>query len=157
MWLNKNQKTTHMKKIPALLILLVSFLFAGAQTTTPAEDNLKLKETEHDFGKIPQGKPVYYNFEIVNTGKEALKLDDVHASCGCTTPEWSREPIAPGATATIKVGYNAATEGVFTKNISITYNSNQTKQLIIKGTVWKAPEGSAPANASVQFLKKQTL
>jgi hypothetical protein len=100
---------------------------------------------------------VYYNFEIVNTGKEALKLDDVHASCGCTTPEWSREPIAPGATATIKVGYNAATEGAFTKNISITYNSNQTKQLIIKGTVWKAPEGSAPANASVQFLKKQTL
>ncbi len=146
-----------MKKIPALIILLASFFFAGAQTTTPAEDNLKLKETEHDFGKIPQGKPIYYNFEIVNTGKESLKLDDVHASCGCTTPEWSREPIAAGETATIKVGYNAAAEGPFTKNITITYNSNQTKQLIIKGTVWKAPEGSAPANASVQFLKKQTL
>lgn len=146
-----------MKKLPALLILLASFFFAGAQTTTTPDDVLKLKETEHDFGKIPQGKPVYYNFEIVNTGKEPLKLDDVHASCGCTTPEWSREAIAPGTTAIIKVGYNAATEGVFTKPITITYNTNQTKQLMIKGTVWKAPEGSAPANASVQFLKKQTL
>jgi hypothetical protein len=146
-----------MKKLPALLILLASFFFAGAQTSPTPDDVLKLKETEHDFGKIPQGKPVYYNFEIVNTGKEPLKLDDVHASCGCTTPEWSREAIAPGATAIIKVGYNAAAEGVFTKPITITYNTNQTKQLMIKGTVWKAPEGSAPANASVQFLKKQTL
>ena len=150
-----------MKKIPTLIVLLAAFFFAGAQstpsTTTPAEDVLKLKETEHNFGKIPQGKPVYYNFEVVNTGKEPLKLDDVHASCGCTTPEWSHEPIAPGATAIIKVGYNAAAENDFTKAITITYNTNQTKQLIIKGTVWKAPEGSAPANTSVQFLKKQTL
>ena len=150
-----------MKKIPTLLVLLAAFFFAGAQTTTPtsppADDFLKLKETEHDFGKIPQGKPVFYNFEIVNTGKEALKLDDVHASCGCTTPEWNHEPIAPGATAVIKVGYNAAAEGPFTKPITITYNTKETKQLLIKGTVWKAPEGAAPANASVQFLKKQTL
>jgi hypothetical protein len=146
-----------MKKIPTLIVLLAAFFFAGAQGNSTTEDVLKLKESEHDFGKIPQGKPVYYNFEIVNTGKEPLKLDDVHASCGCTTPEWSRDPIAPGATAIIKVGYNAAAEGDFTKPITITYNTNQTKQLTIKGTVWKAPEGSAPSNAPVQFLKKQTL
>jgi hypothetical protein len=146
-----------MKKISTLIILLAAFFVAGAQGASTAEDVLKLKETEHDFGKIPQGKPVYYNFEIVNTSKESLKLDNVHASCGCTTPEWSRDPIAPGATAIIKVGYNAATEGNFTKPITITYNTSQTKQLTIKGTVWKAPEGSAPTNTSVQFLKKQTL
>ena len=57
----------------------------------------------------------------------------------------------------IRVGYNAAAEGYFEKNITITYNSNQTKQIIIKGTVWKAPEGSAPANASIDFLKKQSF
>ena len=146
-----------MKKIPALLFLLMTFFFAGAQGTSAPDEVLKLKETEHDFGQIPQGKPVYYNFEIINTGKEPLKLDDVHASCGCTTPEWNHEPIAPGATAIIKVGYNAAAEGAFTKPISITYNASQTKQLIIKGTVWKVPEGAATANASIQFLKKQTL
>lgn len=126
-------------------------------TASSGNEVLKLKETEHDFSSIPQGKPVYYSFEITNTGKTALKLDDVHASCGCTTPEWSRDPIAAGATAKIKVGYNAAAEGPFEKFITITYNSNQTQQIKIKGAVWKAPEGSAPANASVDFLKKQSF
>jgi hypothetical protein len=125
--------------------------------TVKSEDVLTLKESEHDFSTIPQGKPVYHFFEIINTGKTELKLDDVHASCGCTTPEWSRDPIAPGATAKIKIGYNAAAEGYFEKPVTITYNSNQTKQIKIKGTVWKVPEGSAPANASVDFLKKQTF
>lgn len=119
------------------------------------EDLLKFKELEHDFSKIPQGRPVYYTFEIVNTGTTPLKLDDVHASCGCTTPEWNRDPIAPGATAKIKVGYNAAAEGAFEKYITVTYNTTQTKQIKIRGTVWKAPEGSAPANGAVDFLKKQ--
>lgn len=146
-----------MKKILPLFALLTAVFFAGAQgTTAPHEDQLQLKQTEHDFGQIAQGKPVYHSFTIVNTGKEPLKLDNVSASCGCTTPEWSQEPIAPGASAIIKVGYNAAAEGSFDKAITITYNTNQQKFLKIKGTVWKAPEGSAPANASVQFLKKQT-
>ncbi len=131
----------------------------GTVVTAPSsnEDVVKLKETEFDFAKIPQGKPVYHTFEIVNTGKTALKLDNVTATCGCTTPEWSRDEIAPGATAKIKVGYNAAAEGVFEKFITITYNTNQTKQIKIKGTVWKAPEGPAPANASIDLLKKQSF
>jgi Protein of unknown function (DUF1573) len=132
----------------------------GTTTAVPVvatDDVLKLKETEHDFSKIPQGKPVYYTFEIVNTGKTELKLDNVAASCGCTTPEWSRDAIAPGATAKIKVGYNAAAEGAFEKMITITYNTSQTKQIKIKGTVWKAPEGSAPANTSIDLLKKQSF
>lgn len=127
------------------------------QTPSTAEDFLKLKESEHDFSKIPQGKPVYYSFEITNIGKTDLKLDNVTATCGCTTPEWSQEPIAPGKSSMIKVGYNAAAEGPFEKFITVTYNSNQTKQIKIKGIVWKAPEGSAPANASVDFLKKQSF
>ncbi|HEY6062064.1 MAG TPA: DUF1573 domain-containing protein [Chitinophagaceae bacterium] len=146
-----------MKKISALFVLMTAFLAAGAQNQAVPEDVLQIKVTEHDFGMIPQGKPVYYTFEIVNTGKTELKLDNVQASCGCTTPEWSRDPIAPGATAKIKVGYNAAAENYFEKPITITYNSNQSKQIKIKGTVWKAPDGSAPANASIDLLKKQTF
>lgn len=153
-----------MKKFLTLLLLVVAFAYSNAQenntattqNTIPSKpDLLQLKETEHDFGQIPQGKPVYYNFEIINNGKDSLKLDDVHASCGCTTPEWSTEPIPPEGTEQIKVGYNAASDGYFEKFITITYNTNQTKQLTIKGTVWKAPIGSAPANASIEFLKKQ--
>jgi len=134
------------------MVLMGFVLFASAQQLI---DPLQLKETTHDFSQIPQGKPVYYTFEIVNVGSTALKLTSVHATCGCTTPEWNADPIAPGATSKIKVGYNAAAEGPFEKYITITYNDNQTKQLKITGTVWKAPEGHAPANAAVQFFKKQ--
>ena len=141
-----------MKKFMVLSLALGAFIFSSAQST---EDPLQLKEAEHDFSNIPQGKPVYYTFELINTGKKEIKLTDVHATCGCTTPEWSREPIAPGATAKIKVGYNASAEGPFTKYITISYNDNLSKQLKITGSVWKAPEGSAPANAAIQFFKKQ--
>lgn len=134
-----------------------SYLSFAQVSTTTAPDVLRLKEAEHDFSQIPQGKPVYYSFEITNTGIAPLKLDDVHATCGCTTPEWSRDPIAAGVTTKIKVGYNAAAEGPFEKYITITYNGNQTKLIKIKGIVWKAPEGSAPANVSVNFLKQQTF
>jgi hypothetical protein len=150
-------KPLKMKKFITLFMLLSAFLFVGAQSTITPEDHLELKEAEHDFTKIPQGKPVYYTFEIVNKGTTELKLDDVHASCGCTTPEWSRDPIAPGATGKIRVGYNAAAEGPFEKFITITYNTTLSKQLKIKGQVWKAPDGAAPANASIEFFKKQTF
>lgn len=146
-----------MKQILSLFVLLSAFFIADAQSPASDADVLQLKDPEYNFSQIPQGKPVYHNFVIVNSGKEPLKLDNVQASCGCTTPEWSHDAIAPGAQAEIKVGYNAAAEGAFDKVITITYNNGQTKMLKIKGTVWKAPEGSAPANASVQFLKKQSI
>ena len=151
-----------MNKILTLIFLFTAF-YATAQNSEPqpsaqtTNDVLKFKELEYDFSKIPQGKPVFHFFEIENTGNEVIKLDNVQASCGCTTPEWSREPIAAGAGAKIKIGYNAAAEGNFEKYITVIYNGNQTKQIKIKGTVWKAPSGSAPANASIQFLKQQNL
>ena len=111
-----------------------------------AEEFLVVKETEHDFGKIPQGKPVTTVFNVTNSGKTALKIENVQASCGCTTPEWEKEKaIEPGATSKITVGYNAAAEGPFNKTITVTYNGTQTKQLAIKGEVWKTPAASAPA------------
>lgn len=150
-----------MKLFSLLLLAILLHTGAGAQVmnqpVADSTDILRLREAEHDFASIPQGKPVFYSFNIVNTGTTPLKLDDVHASCGCTTPEWSRDAIAPGATQVIRVGYNAMAEGYFEKFITITYQTNKTKQLKIKGTVWKAPEGSAPVNAAVDFLKKQNF
>ncbi len=162
-----------MKKISTLVLSFCLLAGINAQQTHSADDGhnhgstatasttmdeaLSFKETEHDFGKIPQHKPVYYSFKITNTGKTPIKLDNVQASCGCTTPEWSREPIAPSAVSVIKVGYNAAAEGAFDKSITVIYNTNQSKQIKIKGTVWKAPDGPAPANVSVNFLKQQSF
>lgn len=117
-------------------------------------DVLLLKEPKHDFGSIPQGRPATHVFEIVNTGTGPLVLENVQASCGCTTPEWSKEPIAAGATAVIKVGYNAYGEGPFHKTVTIFYNSHQTKTLTITGEVYKSPVTSAPENLSVQLLKQ---
>ena len=144
-----------MKKIFTLSLLLSSVLIMHAQDTAHAPDPLQLKETAFNFGTIPQGRPVYHFFEVTNTGKDPLKIDNIQTSCGCTTPEWSREPIAPGATTTVKVGYNAAGEGNFDKSITILYNQTQAKHVRITGTVWKAPQGSAPINASIQLLKQQ--
>lgn len=153
-----------MKKSLILLGCLLSFGLAQAQDhaaapanalVASANDPMQLNENEHDFGKIPQGKPVYTYFIVRNTGSVPLKIENVQASCGCTTPEWNREPIPPGGTDRIKVGYNSAADGYFEKFITVQYNGNASKQIQIKGQVWKAPAGSAPANASLQFLKQQ--
>jgi hypothetical protein len=148
-----------MKNIITFLLFAISAFTVNAQETkvavTPAViETLVLKEAEFDFGKIPQGKPVIHVFELVNKGKDSLKIVNVQASCGCTTPEWDRDKaIAPGATAKITVGYNAAAEGSFTKPVTITYNGAETKQLFIKGEVWKTPTISAPENKSLGDLK----
>ena len=82
-------------------------------------------------------------------------LENVQASCGCTTPEWKKDTIPPGATSKITVGYNAQNEGPFTKSVTITYNGNQSKQIIIKGEVWKTPVTSAPENSALNSLKNE--
>jgi hypothetical protein len=156
-----------MKKVFVLIFYGLLTVFAvQAQSNTvsvpyPAAigkpETLILKEPAYSFGKIPQGRPVIHVFEIQNTGKEPLLLENVQASCGCTTPEWSRDAIAPGATVPIKVGYNAYSEGHFNKTITIFYNNGQTKALTITGEVYKLPQSAAPENASVQFLKQTNL
>jgi len=150
-----------MKKIAIVVTLFTTILSVNAQMVNNnavalprPPDVVQLKENAHNFGKIPQGRPATYTFEIVNTGGSALRLDNVQASCGCTTPEWSRDPIAAGATAEIRVGYNAYAEGPFTKTVTIIYNTNQTKTLTISGEVYKMPVTSAPENSSVQLLKQ---
>ncbi len=147
-----------MKKLLFILLLISCFTAVLAQTSEPIVTNkpaeiLQLKETAHDFGKIPQGKPVTYKFEVFNIGKEPLVLENVQASCGCTTPEWSKDPIPAGRSQKITVGYNSASEGPFEKSITIFYNKGQTKNMIIKGIVWRTPDQSAPKNNSLAILK----
>jgi hypothetical protein len=151
------------KKLLLIIYSLFLILAVNAQSeitksptpnVVPKEDVLQLKEAGYSFGKIPQGRPVIHVFQIVNTGKQPLLLENVQASCGCTTPEWSREAITPGATADIKVGYNAYSDGHFNKTVTIFYNNGQTKTLNITGEVYKLPATAAPENASVQFLKQ---
>ena len=142
-----------MKKLLTLFSAITFAFILNAQP--PAQDLLLLKETAFEFGTIPQGKPVFHFFEVTNTGKDPMVISNVQTSCGCTTPEWSKEPIAPGGSTKIRVGYNAAAEGHFEKFITIMYNQNLSRQIKISGTVWKAPAGSAPGNTSITLLKQK--
>lgn len=155
-----------MKKfITAVSFFSISFISQAQVVTTSqaapkpveaAEESLGLKELSYDFGKIPQGKPVTHIFAVENIGKDSLKIANVQASCGCTTPEWERDKVqAPGEKTKITVGYNAAAEGPFTKSITITYNGNQSKQITIKGEVWKTPATSAPENKDLKSLSEE--
>lgn len=141
-----------MKKAYLSIVCLVLALSVLGQDKSSAE-LLSFSEQGFDFGRIPQGKPVHHVFKVTNLGKEPMLIENVQASCGCTTPEWNRESIAPGKTAEIKVGYNSAAEGSFEKTITVFYNKGQVKTLTIKGHVWRIAESTAPRNSSIAILK----
>lgn len=126
---------------------------ASQTPAAPKTEGIKFSETVFDFGKIPQGKPVTHVFTVENIGNDSLKIDNVQASCGCTTPEWTKTPIAKGGKTTIKVGYNSAAEGFFDKTITVYYNGGQVKVLNIKGIVWKTPDQSAPTNQALNIFQ----
>lgn len=121
--------------------------------TTLTTENLAFEHEVHDFGTLPEGPSAEYTFTFKNTGKEPINLQTVNASCGCTTPSWSKEPVLPGKTGTIKASY--ATDkrpGNFTKSITVVSNAG-TKVLTIKGNVEPAPTGSVPTNAKSMIQK----
>jgi hypothetical protein len=92
--------------------------------------------TTHDFGKVKQGTPVTHEFKFTNTGKVPLVITNVQASCGCTTPAWTKEPVMPGGQGYIKATYNAASAGAFNKTVTVTANiETGFIQLTIKGEV----------------------
>jgi hypothetical protein len=100
---------------------------------------IKVNQEKHDFGKIKQGMPVTYSFEIKNITGKALVVENTWASCGCTTPDKITEPIQPGATVKLKVQYNAAGMGTFTKDVYIKLAGlEQNKTVQITGEVLAA-------------------
>ena len=146
-----------MKQVLNILSVFVLFILLSNQANgqqTIASNGFVLKESLFDFGKIPQGKPVFHLFEIKNTGKSTLQLTDVQASCGCTTPVWQREAVQPGGSTPIKVGFNAAEAGYFEKTITVFYGQGETMLITIKGDVWSTPDQPAPANKSISLLKR---
>jgi hypothetical protein len=108
-------------------------------------------ETEFDFGEIEEGEKVNHEFKFKNTGKEPLVISKAQGSCGCTVPDWPREPIPVGGEAIIKVQYDSRGKGkskaeggrAENKRVTITANTDPVNTyLYIKGTVYKtdAPE-----------------
>ena len=122
---------------------------AAAPASTLTADNIEFKADSYDFGNLTEGAPAEHVFTFKNTGKEPILVQRVQASCGCTTPDWSKEPIAPGKTGVIKASYGTqGRPGAFTKTLTVFSNAG-TKMLTIKGSVDKAPETSVPQNNSM--------
>lgn len=131
-----------MKKIFSTIVMaLTAVAMMGQQPV------ITFEKTEHDFGKINEADGrVSVVFSFKNEGMAPLVLSNVRASCGCTTPTWTKEPVEPGQTGTITVTYNPnGRPGRFQKTVTITSNASEpTKKVYIKGEV--IPKQAKPAN-----------
>ncbi len=143
-----------MKKVFSLL-LVMSFIFAVTAQDTKVKSK-KVKEPEitfesltHDYGNILQGDNGVCEFVFKNTGKADLILTNCRSSCGCTVPEWPKDPIRPGKKASIKVKYNTQRIGAINKTITVESNAvNNRVVLSIKGNVSAKPAEAAPTPES---------
>jgi hypothetical protein len=140
-----------MKKIVLLATAFAFTLAVSAQTK--ADSTIKVNEETHNFGKVKQGIPVSYEFQLKNITDAPVVVENTWASCGCTTPEKITEPIMPGATAKLKVQYNAAAVGPINKDVFIKLAGiDQPKTIHITGEVVVAdqpaqqPTGEKPKN-----------
>ena len=100
--------------------------------------SMKFNQEDHNFGNVPEGPSVSYEFELKNIGKVPIIISNAHGSCGCTVPTWPKEPILPGKTSKITVTYNTqGRPGQINKTVTVTTNVG-TKVLKISGNVDKA-------------------
>ena len=119
---------------------------------------MKFAKETHDFGKVEQGKPVTYVFEFKNTGTDPIVINDATASCGCTKPNWTKEPVMPGKTGSVSATFNAAAAGQFTKSVTVTSNAEAGQTtLYLKGEVvaQKEAAAAAPTASPVDKTKKK--
>ncbi len=138
---------------------------AVENTTTTAADKTNVKkdnaaptgptttiefpESTYDFGTVKDGEKVTHEYKFKNTGSEPLVISNAKGSCGCTVPDWPREPVAPGAEGIIKVVFNTKNKGSVegrkqTKRVTITANTDPTTTfLTITGIVKKDADAAA--------------
>ncbi|NER16054.1 DUF1573 domain-containing protein [Spongiivirga citrea] len=89
---------------------------------------MTFEETEWDFGEIESRAPQEHVFKFTNTGKAPLVIANINTTCGCTAPEWTREPVAPGATGEILVKFNGSGQNQVTKTLTANVNTESGKE-----------------------------
>jgi hypothetical protein len=140
-----------MKKLVLSIFAVAAMATASMAQTAPVENpnagDFKFDTEVHEFGTVKEGVQAEHTFKFTNTGKEPLVITNVQASCGCTTPTWSKEPIKPGAQGSVTVVYNTKGRvGVINKAVTIYSNAKlPQKVLFIKGNV----EAAAAAESAM--------
>ncbi|MGI4735092.1 MAG: DUF1573 domain-containing protein [Janthinobacterium lividum] len=110
---------------------------SDTEAPNPNAPVMTFAESQFDFGDIQSGSKVQHTFSFTNTGKTPLLIADATASCGCTTPNWTKEPIAPGAKGTLDVQFDSkGKQGLISKQVSVRSNTQPATTVIyIKGNV----------------------
>jgi hypothetical protein len=117
-------------------MLLTTALWAQTQTGNPVDTKVKFKQETIDFGKTKLNKPVSVDFEFTNTSKEPVLIETARASCGCTTPSWTKEPVLPGKKGKVTASYSANSVGTQNKTVWVRLKGvDQDKELHLTGTV----------------------
>ena len=155
-----------MKKLLLSLtaLALTTGLFTQEATTEAApkktaDDVAKFKSETLELGKLIQNNPSQGVFEVTNIGKEPLLIEQANPTCGCTISDYTKEPIAPGQSGTIKATYNAKNIGMFEKHLTVKFAGIEgMKSITIKGEVIADPNAaSAPAAAPATEPKKEVV
>ena len=134
-----------------------------AMTPMLAQQALEFDETDYDFGQVEEaGGPVDHTFEFVNNSLDSLRIVGVKASCGCTTPNWSKETVPPGGKGFITARYNPMNRpGAFRKSLRVTTTQPSVNStLYIKGTVNPKPrtiEDDLPTKLGVIRMKYRSF
>ncbi|MBC9912502.1 DUF1573 domain-containing protein [Chitinophaga varians] len=116
-------------------LLITTALWAQSQPNA-ADTKVKFAKETVDFGKTALNKPVTVDFEFTNISKEPILIEAARASCGCTTPKWTQEPILPGKKGKITANYSANGLGQQNKTIWVKFKGvDQDKELHLTGTV----------------------
>ncbi|NVO84383.1 DUF1573 domain-containing protein [Hymenobacter terrestris] len=117
--------------------LLFLFLSIATLTAARAQGVLTFQGEQHDFGSIPEGVMAAHEFRFKNTGNQPIIIANVQASCGCTTPDWTKTPILPGKSGMVKAVYSSAGRpGVFNKTVTVVSNATTPSAVLtIKGNV----------------------
>lgn len=122
----------------------------NAQATQPADPSslgsFVFPAMDYDFGTIPEGKVVEHIFNFTNNGQSTLVISNITASCGCTSPDWTKTPVKPGENGFVKVVFNsAAKSGAQSPTVTIQANTEPTvTRLSLRGTVIPKAGGTAP-------------
>lgn len=131
-------------------------VIALSASVSLAQGDLKFKTDNHDFGKVEEGTQAVHKFEFTNVGNEPVVISNVQASCGCTTPSWTKDPVMPGKTGEITASYNSTGRpGVFNKTITVTSNAKTPSVVLsLKGEV--NPKASKPAPTEEELKNSPT-
>ncbi|NOT35997.1 MAG: DUF1573 domain-containing protein [Saprospiraceae bacterium] len=117
---------------------------------------VEFEELVYDYGEVMEGTMVKHVYKFKNTGNEPLVISDAKGSCGCTVPDWPREPIAPGGTGVINVQFDSKGKGSEdggkqSKRVTVTANTNPAQTyLTISGVVKKDPKAKKEEGATPQ-------